>query len=46
VQHTLAIGMTGTEFRHFSASDCGTVWEGTKFAHTFAPVTTANTVTR
>jgi hypothetical protein len=31
--------MTGTEFRRFLASDCGTVWTITKFARTFAPIT-------
>ena len=37
VQHALAAGTRGTEFRHFLASDCGTVWTMTKFARTFAP---------
>src|SRR2546423_13334206 len=39
VQHTLEIGMRGTEFRHFWAFDCGTVWTITKSARGFAPVT-------
>ena len=39
VQHTLETGTKGTGFRHFLASDCGTVWTITKTARTFAPVT-------
>jgi hypothetical protein len=38
VQHTLVTGTMGTEFRHFLASDCGTVWTITKSARTFAPI--------
>src|SRR6476646_10782888 len=39
VQHTLEIGTKDTEFRHFLASNCGTVWAITKSARTFAPIT-------
>jgi hypothetical protein len=39
VQHTLKVGTTGTGFRQFLASDCGTVWTITKSARTFAPFT-------
>src|SRR5690349_11290127 len=39
VQHTLKLGTRGTEFRHFLASDCGTVWMMTKSARGFAPIT-------
>src|SRR6476619_6759072 len=39
VQHTLEIGRKDTEFRHFLASNCGTVWAITKSARTFAPIT-------
>jgi hypothetical protein len=39
VQHTLEIRTKGTEFRHFLASDCGTVWTITKSARTSAPLT-------
>jgi hypothetical protein len=40
VQHTLETGTEGIEFRHFLASDYGTVWTVTKSARTFAPLTT------
>src|SRR5947209_19409854 len=39
VQHTLEAQTKGTEFRHFLASDYGTVRVVTKFARTFAPLT-------
>src|SRR3954468_15318065 len=39
VQHTLEARTKGTEFRHFLASDYGTVRAVTKFARTFAPLT-------
>jgi hypothetical protein len=41
VQHTLAVGTRGTGFRHFLASNCGTMLASTKSAHTFAPLTAA-----
>src|SRR3954467_15380120 len=39
VQHALALGTRGAEFRHFLASDCGTTWDDTKSARGFAPLT-------
>jgi hypothetical protein len=39
VQHALTIGTVGTEFRHFPASDCGTIRANAKSARTFAPLT-------
>src|SRR3954451_9601458 len=39
VQHTLEARTKGTGFRHFLASDYGTVRAVTKFARTFAPLT-------
>src|SRR4051812_38105938 len=39
VQHTLTIGTRGTEFRHFSAPNCGTIQAIIKSARTFAPLT-------
>jgi hypothetical protein len=38
MQHTLVIRMIGTEFRHFLASDYGTIWASTKYARGFAPI--------
>src|SRR4051794_13233423 len=43
VQHALAIGTKNTKFRHFLASDCGTIWADTKSARTFAPLTPKTT---
>src|SRR4051812_43356107 len=42
VQHALAIGTKNTKFRHFLASDCGTIWADTKSARTFAPLTVSS----
>src|SRR3954454_15418935 len=39
VQHALALGTRGAEFRHFLASDYGTTWDDTKSARGFAPLT-------
>src|SRR3982750_2055947 len=39
VQHTLAIRTMDTEFRHFLASNYGTIWPNTKSARGFAPIT-------
>jgi hypothetical protein len=36
MQHTLEIGTKSTEFHHFLASNCGTVWTITKSARDFA----------
>src|SRR3954453_2391805 len=41
VQHELALGTRGAEFRHFLASDYGTTWDDTKSARGFAPLTPA-----
>jgi hypothetical protein len=38
VQHALAIGTRGTEFRHFLPSNCGTIWANAKSARGFAPI--------
>jgi hypothetical protein len=39
VQHALVTRTRGTEFRHFLASDSGTVWKSARSARTFAPLT-------
>jgi hypothetical protein len=38
VQHALAIGTRGTEFRHFLSSNCGTIWACVESARGFAPI--------
>src|SRR4051794_13574805 len=46
VQHALALGTRGAEFRHFLASNYGTTWDYTKSSRGFAPLTVVRLVCR